>query len=263
MIALMVTGVSMLNKDLMMWTGYSDKPISEGLALLEALGVVQFNGRGNGWSLGGGFKQMSLFDQSRALPAKAEEMLTDETQQSRTEADEAPALPVPLLTEDRQQPPPRPNTEIFRLGKSYPQETYRQTSMKSEIFRVETAEHGNIPTSEGENHRRSTNRRARVSSSSSNLLSFDPLSFDLLSLSEEEEEKENLKEKEKWLMRVGIGQCSCKMEEILSQGLSLDYIKAHVLDFEWQMKQRDRPKRLSVGTLIVKLCAGMKKARPG
>ena len=56
MIALMVTGVSMLNKDLCLWTGYSGKPVSEGLVLLEVLGIVQDNGRVNGWSLCGGSK---------------------------------------------------------------------------------------------------------------------------------------------------------------------------------------------------------------
>jgi hypothetical protein len=49
-LALALTGCSMTGRDLQMVTGYSDKPISQGLALLELHGLVQFNGRAQGWS---------------------------------------------------------------------------------------------------------------------------------------------------------------------------------------------------------------------
>jgi hypothetical protein len=241
LIALMATGGSMLNKELCMWTGYSDKPIAEGVALLETLGMVQFNGRRYGWSIHGGGEQLGLFDQSRALPAKAE--------QAETEAKEVAALPGHSLTEESKPPPPQPQkedeetyrqtsmkSEIFRVDVINPQETYRQTSMKSEIFRV----------GEDQNSRRSTNTRARPFSSSSSLsLSFDPLSLDLV-----EEEKE-IKNKEKWLLRAGIGKGSPKMYELLSAGLELEYIKAHVLEYEWSMAN-EHPPRLCIGTLIVR-----------
>lgn len=59
-IALALTGVSLTNEDLQLVTGYSDKPISKGLALLELHGLAQHNGRRYGWSLPQGI-QLPLF----------------------------------------------------------------------------------------------------------------------------------------------------------------------------------------------------------
>ncbi|MGB3717907.1 MAG: hypothetical protein WA996_26115, partial [Candidatus Promineifilaceae bacterium] len=50
-LALALTGSSLSNRDLELATGYSDKSISRGLALLELKGIAQNNGRSNGWSV--------------------------------------------------------------------------------------------------------------------------------------------------------------------------------------------------------------------
>lgn len=60
LIALALTGVSMTNQDLQLITGYTDKPITDGLAMLEIHGLAQHNGRQYGWSLPHGL-QLPLF----------------------------------------------------------------------------------------------------------------------------------------------------------------------------------------------------------
>lgn len=60
LIALALTGVAMTNQDLQIATGYTDKPITDGLALLELHGLAQYNGRQYGWSLPQGL-QLPLF----------------------------------------------------------------------------------------------------------------------------------------------------------------------------------------------------------
>lgn len=57
-LALLVTGRSMTNKELRTWTGYSDKPITDALALLDTEGITQYNGRTYGWSLSAGQMQL-------------------------------------------------------------------------------------------------------------------------------------------------------------------------------------------------------------
>lgn len=62
-LALVLCGHALTNKDLEQMTGYSDKPISKGLALLELHGLVQYNGYAHGWSLtAAGARQLSMFD---------------------------------------------------------------------------------------------------------------------------------------------------------------------------------------------------------
>lgn len=51
LVALLACGGNMTQLELQHVTGYSDKPIAAGLAVLEALGTVQFHGRLLGWSL--------------------------------------------------------------------------------------------------------------------------------------------------------------------------------------------------------------------
>lgn len=57
---LMLSGRTCTSKELELATNYSDKPVSDGLALLETEGIVQYNGKFNGWSLGPGFYQLPL-----------------------------------------------------------------------------------------------------------------------------------------------------------------------------------------------------------
>ena len=57
---LMLSGRACTAKELELATNYSDKPVSDGLALLETEGIVQYNGKFNGWSLGPGFYQLPL-----------------------------------------------------------------------------------------------------------------------------------------------------------------------------------------------------------
>lgn len=57
---LILSGRACTNEDLQLATNYSDKPIKDGLSLLEAEGLVQYNGKFNGWSLAGGFYQLPL-----------------------------------------------------------------------------------------------------------------------------------------------------------------------------------------------------------
>lgn len=51
MVALLVSGRNMTALELRHVTGYSDKPVASGLAMLEALGAVQFHGRQFGYAL--------------------------------------------------------------------------------------------------------------------------------------------------------------------------------------------------------------------
>lgn len=48
---LLVRGVSMTNLEICRYTGYSDKPVTAALDVLMQLGILQYNGRHNGWSL--------------------------------------------------------------------------------------------------------------------------------------------------------------------------------------------------------------------
>lgn len=75
-LALVFCGGALTNADLEQMTGYSDKPIAKGLALLELKGLVQYNGFQYGWSLTAGVRQLHLFplsmldsggDQSRRI----------------------------------------------------------------------------------------------------------------------------------------------------------------------------------------------------
>lgn len=47
-------------QELELATNYSDKSVKDGLALLTAEGLVQYNGKFNGWSLASGFYQLPL-----------------------------------------------------------------------------------------------------------------------------------------------------------------------------------------------------------
>lgn len=61
--ALVFCGHALTNGQLEKYTGYSDKPIARGLALLESLGFAQYNGFANGWSLTAtAHKQLPLFN---------------------------------------------------------------------------------------------------------------------------------------------------------------------------------------------------------
>jgi len=64
LMTLVLVGHSLQQHELERATGYTDKPISKGLALLESLGLVQNNGRQYGWSLASGARQLSLFPDS-------------------------------------------------------------------------------------------------------------------------------------------------------------------------------------------------------
>lgn len=60
-LVLLLRGVSMTNFELCYWTGMSDKPITLAIRLLEGLGLLQYNGRANGWSLRAGYQEMLPF----------------------------------------------------------------------------------------------------------------------------------------------------------------------------------------------------------
>lgn len=57
---LMLSGRACTGQELELATNYSDKSVKDGLALLTAEGLVQYNGKFNGWSLGSGFYQLPL-----------------------------------------------------------------------------------------------------------------------------------------------------------------------------------------------------------
>lgn len=57
---LLLSGRACTQRELETATGYTDKPLMTGLALLEAERLIQYNGRRHGWSLSGGFYQLPL-----------------------------------------------------------------------------------------------------------------------------------------------------------------------------------------------------------
>lgn len=57
---LMLSGRSCTGRELELATNYTDKSVKDGLALLMAEGLVQYNGKFNGWSLASGFYQLPL-----------------------------------------------------------------------------------------------------------------------------------------------------------------------------------------------------------
>ena len=63
-LALVLCGHALRNSQLMEMTGYSDKTIAKGLALLELRGLAQNNGYQYGWSLTAGVRQLPLFPES-------------------------------------------------------------------------------------------------------------------------------------------------------------------------------------------------------
>lgn len=77
LIALLLLRGSMTANDLEVATGYSDKPITMGLKLLEAKGYLQNNGQLNGWSIKTGAQLplplQSLADLSTAYPQESVE----------------------------------------------------------------------------------------------------------------------------------------------------------------------------------------------
>jgi hypothetical protein len=62
-LALLITGRSLTNKQLCTITGYSDKTITAALDVLEMHQFTQFNGRAYGWSLSAGQLQLNLPEQ--------------------------------------------------------------------------------------------------------------------------------------------------------------------------------------------------------
>ena len=59
-IALIMAGRALLASELEMWTGYSDKTITRGLALLETLRLIAHHGKYDGWSLTAAVHQLPL-----------------------------------------------------------------------------------------------------------------------------------------------------------------------------------------------------------
>lgn len=57
---LLLSGRACTQRELETATGYTDKTLTTGLALLEAERLVQYNGRRHGWSLSTGFYQLPL-----------------------------------------------------------------------------------------------------------------------------------------------------------------------------------------------------------
>lgn len=57
---LILSGRACTGQELELATNYSDKSVKDGLALLTAEGLVQYNGKFNGWSLASGFYQLPL-----------------------------------------------------------------------------------------------------------------------------------------------------------------------------------------------------------
>lgn len=92
-LALAVTGRSMTNRELRLWTGYSDKPITEALALLDVEGITQYNGRQFGWSLSAG--QMLL-----PLPTHQHKLSTDKAQLSTGDRKVSDLGPTTTTTKD-------------------------------------------------------------------------------------------------------------------------------------------------------------------
>lgn len=57
---LLLSGRSLTGEELQLATGYSDKPITKAMELLELRGFVQYNGRRHGWSLPAEVAQLPL-----------------------------------------------------------------------------------------------------------------------------------------------------------------------------------------------------------
>lgn len=96
LILLMVRGATMTNLEICRWTGYSDKPVTTALTVLEQLGFVQNNGRAYGWSLSGGSRQLA-FPFAAQSDGLQQQVLTNST--PRAAGLQVADSPSPLCTE--------------------------------------------------------------------------------------------------------------------------------------------------------------------
>lgn len=105
-LALALTGLSLLQKELELATGYSDKTIARGLALLELHDLVYYNGRSNGWCLPPNF-QLSLFPS--ASLGRGTRRISVLASSSSLETD------LQIQNQKAEEEKKRPNPENFRL----------------------------------------------------------------------------------------------------------------------------------------------------
>lgn len=72
LLLLLLRGSSMTNLEICHWTGFTDKPVTAALAVLEHLGVLQYNGRQHGWSLRSGVQSLLPFIHQLGEPVDKE-----------------------------------------------------------------------------------------------------------------------------------------------------------------------------------------------
>lgn len=174
-LALVFCGHAMTNRQLEQATGYSDKPISKGLALLELHGLTQYNGYAYGWSLTAAARQLPLFPDS-------------------------------LLDESRN------ISESRRISDSFSSSSYMIFSEREDEEERNAPKVGDFPTS-----------------------------------------VDNSGEIRRLLIDAGVGRRSRKLRELLTAGLTAEYVQAHVSARETAVASG---KRYPVGWLIQKLLDG-------
>lgn len=204
----LVPGISLTNKDLRRVTKYSDKPITEGLELLELYGLAQNNGRLYGWSLPQGI-QLPLFPS--ALLGRGN---------SRSASLGSGDHPAPLgdgRVVDNPVDNPVDNLTNANAGDDVDR---NNSDLRSELFRSSAP----LPH---------TRAHARGFSSSSS----DPL----FKQEEEEEERSGVdrnisdlrdanRDVYDQLVAAGVGARSKKMTELLEMQLDPEHVRAFVAD---------------------------------
>ena len=217
------------NKELELVTGYSDKPIKKGLALLELHGLVRNHGRQYGWALSDGLAQLELFSMAQVGDGAA---------------DEVGNIPT-LMAGDGNAVVDngRDKSEKFRSGEcevgEIPISDELSTGSKSEKFRFGGFEVGNIPTSTRSTR---TGAHAPESSSTTSLHSTSQLTKGkkkkerspqgrnrtISDFHQTHAPTDELKMLWHVLVRGGVGQFSKAMIQILEVRPSLAFVEQHV-----------------------------------
>lgn len=240
---LLLSGRSLTGKDLMFVCGMSDKTIQHGLAWLEFKGLVQNNGKFNGWSLTAAVRQLPLpFTASlgegnpTALPGGAAGSVALPDGESRKFS-------------DIQQFDDRKISDHHLHDRKF---SDHDASSSSSSSSVQT----NTDLIESEEEEENTRARVRVSKTlvsdahDRNISDHGQLEDRKISDHRPRSARARMRQ---CLMDAGIGGRSQKLREILSLNLDLDFVKGHIAAREAALKNEEE---YPVNWLITKLLDG-------
>lgn len=191
LLLLVVRGASMRNDEICQFTGYSDKPVTNAITVLEQIGFLQYNGRQHGWSLKTGCQLPLPLIHSLAEPV---DNLIGEIPIYQQQIGETPIYApqignIPICV-------PTTTTTIDPLD-----------SLESQ---------GSSRSKNGHLDRRN-----------SDLAQTDRNFSDLDHSSHDSEESDAIAY---WIRRAGVGTASRKYRELLSADLDLNTVRAHALE---------------------------------